>query len=248
MRRGFQSRNSSCRDTQGKILSDRKAILERWNQYFKEFYGKDKDKEEEREEDQERLMEVTEEERNLTTEELESRTPTTEKVKQTINKLKNNGAPGPDTINAELLKEGYIVLTENKYYNGKVLEDIPQEGKEGLIFPIFKKGDQLDCSKYRGITAYKIFYNLLYERLQQYTEEILGTHQCGFRAEMSTSDQIHALRQILGQTREYSVSTFRLFIDFKAACDSIKRNKLFEAMEYFQMPKKLINLNLTESV
>jgi uncharacterized membrane-anchored protein len=90
------------------ILSDRKAILERWNQYFKELYDKDKNKGEE----QRRLMEATEVERNLTTEELESRTPTTEEVKQASNKLKNSRAPESDSINAELLKDGNTVITE----------------------------------------------------------------------------------------------------------------------------------------
>jgi hypothetical protein len=56
---------------------------------------------------------------------------------------------------------------------------------------------------------------------------------------MSTS----ALRQILEKTRGYSASTYHLFIDFKAACDSIDRDKLFEAMEDFHIPKNLENLD-----
>jgi sorting nexin-29 len=82
----------------------------------------------------------------------------------------------------------------------------------------------------------------LHERLQSYIEQILGIYQCGFRVGKSASDQIHALRQILENTREHSVSTYHLFIDFKAAYDSTDRDKLFEAMVEFQIPKKLINL------
>jgi hypothetical protein len=32
----FQTSKSSCSDTKGEILSNRKEFLERWNQYFKE--------------------------------------------------------------------------------------------------------------------------------------------------------------------------------------------------------------------
>jgi sorting nexin-29 len=190
-------------------------------------------------------MEATEEDRNLTTEEVESGTPTIEEVKQTINKLKNNRAPGPDSINAELLKEGNTaliekihIIMERAWKMGKIL----QEWEEGIICSIFKKGDQLECSNYRGITllntAYKIFSNLLYERLQPHTEQTLGIYQREFRVGKSTSDQIHALRQILEKTHEHSVSMYHLFINFKAAYDSIDRDKLFEAMEEFQKTKE----------
>jgi sorting nexin-29 len=70
----------------------------------------------------------------------------------------------------------------------------------------------------------------------------LGNYQCGFRKGKSTVDQIHSLRQILEKTREYNISTFHLFIDFKAAYDSVKRDKLLMAMEEFLIPQKLINL------
>jgi sorting nexin-29 len=46
----------------------------------------------------------------------------------------------------------------------------------------------------------------------------------------------------LEKTREYNISTFHLFIDFKAAYDRIRREKLFVAMEKFEVPRKLINL------
>jgi hypothetical protein len=41
---------------------------------------------------------------------------------------------------------------------------------------------------------------------------------------------------------EYGVSTFYLFVDFKAAYDSINRNELFKAMEEFLLPGTLRRL------
>ncbi|GFT97691.1 reverse transcriptase domain-containing protein [Trichonephila clavipes] len=118
--------------------------------------------------------------------------------------------------------------------------------EEGSVCPIFKKGDQLECRNYRGITllntAYKIFSNLLFARLQSYTDKVIRNYQCGFRPQRSTIDQIHTLKQILEKTKEYNIKTFNLFVDFKAAYDSINRDKMIEAMTEFKIPQKFVNL------
>jgi hypothetical protein len=71
---------------------------------------------------------------------------------------------------------------------------LPQQWKESVIVPIYKKGDKTDCSNYRGISllsaAYKILSNILLVRLTPHVSEIIGDHQCGFRRNRSTVDQI----------------------------------------------------------
>lgn len=99
-----------------------------------------------------------------------------------------------------------------------------------------KKGDQLECRNYRGITLlntiYKILSNVLCERLRPYAEKYIGVYQAGFRGGRSTIDQIFTLRQILERTREHDIDTYHLFIDFKAAYDSVIRSKRWTNYKY----------------
>jgi hypothetical protein len=107
---------------------------------------------------------------------------------------------------------------------------LPQQWKESIIIPIHKKSDKTDCNNYRGIsllsTAYKILSNILLVRLTPYVNEIIGDHQCGFRRNRTTTDQIFYIQQILEKKWEYDGMVHQLFIDFKKAYDSVKREVL----------------------
>ena len=62
-------------------------------------------------------------------------------------------------------------------------EWLPQQGNEGIICPVYKKGDRLNCNNYRSITllniAYKIFAILLNKRLIENIENKLEDNQMG---------------------------------------------------------------------
>jgi hypothetical protein len=86
---------------------------------------------------------------------------------------------------------------------------LPDQWKESIIVPVHKNGDKTDCSNYRGIsllsTSYKILSNILHSRLTPYIDEIIGDHQCGFRRNRSTTDQIFCIRQILEKSGSTTV-------------------------------------------
>jgi hypothetical protein len=63
-------------------------------------------------------------------------------------------------------------------------------------------------------------------RLTPYVNEIIGDHQCGFRRKRSTMDQIFYIQQTLEKKWEYNGTVHQLFIDFKKAYDSVKREVL----------------------
>jgi hypothetical protein len=124
-------------------------------------------------------------------------------VEMTIVKLKRNKSPGIDQILGELIKAGgRIIRSEiHKLISIWNKEEFPEEWKELVIVPIYKKGDKTGCSNYRGLsllsTTYKILSNILLSMLTPYAEEIIGDHQCGFRRNSSIADHIFSICRIL---------------------------------------------------
>jgi hypothetical protein len=121
-----------------------------------------------------------------------------------IAKLKKCKSPGSDQIPAELIQAGGEMLLSaihkliNSVWNK---EELPDQWKESIIVPVYKKVDKTDCNDYRGVsllsTSYKILSNILLPRLGPYINDIIGEYQCGFRRNRSTTDQIFCIRQIL---------------------------------------------------
>jgi hypothetical protein len=118
-----------------------------------------------------------------------------------IGKLKNYKSPCTNWILAKL-GETYSEIHRlvHSIWN---MEELPQQWKESIIVPIYKKGDKTYCNNYQGIsllsTAYKILSNILLARLTPYVNEIIGYHQCGFHHDRSTMYQIFYIWQILGK-------------------------------------------------
>jgi hypothetical protein len=170
-------------------------------------------------------------------------------VEIAIGKLKSYKSPGTDQIPAELIEAGGETLYSEIHRlicSIWTKEELPQQWKESIIVPIHKKCDKTGCNNYRGIsllsTAYKILSNILLARLTPYMNEIMGDHQCGFRRNRSTVDQIFYILQILEKKWEYNGMVHQLFIDFKKAYDSVKREVLYNILIGFDIPKKLVRL------
>jgi len=98
-----------------------------------------------------------------------------------------NISPAIDQIPAELIRAGGRTICSeihkliNSVWNKEVL---PEEWKESIIVPIYKKGGKTNSSNYRGISllssTYKIVSNILQSRFISYAEEITGDHHCRF--------------------------------------------------------------------
>jgi hypothetical protein len=96
-------------------------------------------------------------------------------VKNAIQKLKDNKAPEIYLIQAELIKKAspdFIEYMHQLIIKIWTTETIPEDWNWSVIYPIHKKGDVAICSYYGGIgllcVAYKIFSNILFNRLMPY--------------------------------------------------------------------------------
>jgi hypothetical protein len=118
--------------------------------------------------------------------------------------LKKYISPGSDQIPAELIQAGGETLQSeiHKLINCIWSKDeLPDQRKESIIVLIYTKGDKTDCGNYQGTsllsTTYKIVSNILLSRLSPHVDEIIGDNQCGFRRNISNTDQIFCIHQIL---------------------------------------------------
>jgi hypothetical protein len=126
--------------------------------------------------------------------------PSASEIEMAIEKLKRHKSPGINQIPAELINAGGRTIRSEIHKINSIWnkDELPEQWKESIIVPIYKKGDKTDCSDYRGIsllsTTYKILSNILLSRLTPYEEEIIGDHQLGFRRNRSINDHIFCIR------------------------------------------------------
>jgi hypothetical protein len=101
----------------------------------------------------------------------------------------------------------------------------------------------MECENYRGIsllnTTYKLLSNILLNRLNPYIKKVVGDYQASFMLGKSRIDQIHLVKQVVEMSHEFDKDIHLLFVDFKAAYDSINREKLWEVMGKLGIPAKL---------
>jgi hypothetical protein len=77
--------------------------------------------------------------------------PSASEVEMATGKLKRHKSPGIDQIPVELIKAGGRAIHSeihkpiNSIWNKQAL---PEQWKESIIVPIYKKGDKTDCSNY----------------------------------------------------------------------------------------------------
>ncbi|GFS10737.1 endonuclease-reverse transcriptase [Elysia marginata] len=103
--------------------------------------------------------------------------PTRQEIMRAIKSLKNNKAPGPDGLNAELFKADPELAWKEK--------KIPEEWNEGVIIKIPKKGNLSDCNNWRGITLLsipnKVLAKIVIGRISGAIDRKLREEQAGFR-------------------------------------------------------------------
>jgi len=117
---------------------------------------------------------------------------------------KNEKTPGQDNINSELYKYAPEEFKRNllQFLNNIYREYcIPDEWRNVVITPIFRKGDRREPKNYRGIsilnTCYKIYSKILNMELQDFSEAFMKEPQNGFRKGRSCTDSTFCLNLLI---------------------------------------------------
>ena len=174
-----------------------------------------------------------------------------DEVLYAVRKLKNGKASGPDDISAEMLKSHngiaeWLWDIVNKCWTE---ENLPQDWKLAEVVPLYKnKGKRSECGNYRGISLLsvpgKVFASIILNRCKDALDQVLREEQCGFRKSRGCTDQLFALRQILGKWMAFQLGVSFCFIDFRAAFDSVDREMMNKIMKPYGLPQKVVNVIL----
>ena len=161
---------------------------------------------------------------------------TEDELRSAVLKQNNNKAPGFDGLPAEIFKNSLDILSPillqiyNHIYS---TGHYPKAWGEGIIAPIYKKGDPNKAENYRGTTLInilgKIYSQILLNRLTKWstTYEHLNKSQFGFQKNKSILDCIFILHSVINKVLSAGGKLYCCFIDYERCFDKIERNFLW---------------------
>jgi hypothetical protein len=110
--------------------------------------------------------------------------PSRQEIKGVPKYLENNKAVGTDSIAAKLLKNGEPNLVDALHgiiQQAWTNEILPRSWTEGVLCPVYKKGNSLDCKNYREIcflnVTYKVFAKILHDHLLPHANAAVQQNQ-----------------------------------------------------------------------
>ena len=175
---------------------------------------------------------------------------TESELRRAVFAQKDNKSPGIDSISSEILKASYDVISPSLLYLYNRMfrhGEYPRSWGDGIIAPIFKKGDVNDAGNYRGITLInilaKIYSQLLLNRLTNWVEkyEKITKHQFGFQKGKSIVDCIFILHSIVSKVLDSGEKLYCVFIDYEKCFDKIDRMFLWQKLISQKVSCKLVN-------
>lgn len=174
-----------------------------------------------------------------------------EECRKCLSYPKNNKAPGEDNLTNEFYKnlsESGILILTNLFNLILKTGEVPDSWGKIKNIVLFKKGDRMDPGNYRNIALFncitKIYTQILAKRFSNWAEEneILPEWQCSFREKRCCSDNLYCLKSAIDLiTKKKGRYLYCLFVDFRAAFDSVPHDKLWEKLNYLGMSSKALN-------
>jgi hypothetical protein len=222
----------------GKIITDKKAVLDRWVEDYSSLYLGNHDAEDDFIKDIKWQNERAEfgfvdplfVDDNAA---LLNKDITEEEVRIVVMNSKNNKATGADKIPYEILKSpGIISVLRHLFQLCLDYHMTPSPWNGSLVQPIpkSKDSDPRIPLNYRGISLVtvvaKLFSSLLNKRLVTFLEDgpKLSEEQCGFRPRRGCEDHIFTLHSLIQRQILQRKDLYVAFMDLRKAFDLVNRD------------------------
>jgi len=170
-------------------------------------------------------------------------------VSNQIKKLKSNSAPGWDGISAELLKKMINVISFplSILFNLSMFSGtVPNSWKRGIVIPVYKSGDAKNPANYRPISltslVSKLMEGLIKNSIVRHcnANHLLSEYQFAFVPRKSTNLQLIQYHDLLATNYSKGYQSDSVYLDFKAAFDSVVHRKLLHKLKIFGISGNLI--------
>ena len=162
---------------------------------------------------------------------------TQDEVQKALNKLKNNKAMDTMGLCSEHLKLGgqpvieFVTGMLNCLIKAKAVSSVL---KEGLLTPIYKKGDPADPGNYRGITVtpvlLKVLEHVINARHNQILEATQSRLQKGFTNGCSSLNAALILTECINESKNNKEDLLFTTLDTQKAFDVVDQNSLLRRL------------------
>ena len=173
-----------------------------------------------------------------------------EGVEQLLSNTEPHKSSGPDQIPGRLLKlmSSKIAPSLSLIYQASLEQSVlPQDWKNALVVPIFKKGSRAYSSNYRPISltciVCKILEHIISTSIYQHLEEnhIICRQQHGFRKRCSCETQLISTVHDFATTLNNGGEVHAILLDLSKTFDAVPHNKLSHKLSSYGIRGQLLN-------
>ena len=171
-------------------------------------------------------------------------------VERLLKELDPNKAHGPDNIPSRLLKDfsqflakPLTLIFQASLHQGK----IPEDWREGIVTPLFKKGDRSSPANYRPISltsvCCKVLEHIVHSHTIQHLDRynILNAAQHGFRKYRSTESQLITTCNEHAKALDNSEQRDSILLDFSKAFDKVPHDRLLHKLDHYGIKGNTLN-------
>ena len=168
-------------------------------------------------------------------------------VAKLLDGLNVHKAPGPDGLNARVLKECSTQISPilALIYNESLAQgNVPDDWRHANVSPVFKKGEKYDAANYRPVSltciCCKTLEHILVSNINKHLalDSILADCQHGFRSRRSCETQlvqfVHDIISNLDDAMNRGhKQTDLIIMDFAKAFNKVQHRRLLHKLDYY---------------